>query len=305
MENINVIPRGFCKGVVRAIEIAKQTAKQYPGQNITILGELVHNRFVVESLKEEGILTIEDKTLSRLELLERIDSGVVIFSAHGIGDEVVARAKEKGLITVDAACEDVVHTQQLIKTYLHDGFEVLYIGQSHHPESQAVLSIDTTHIHLIQTINDLNDIQIDPDRLFVTNQTTMSQYDIKQIMETIIRRYPAAVVSDEICNATRMRQEAIMRLEGVDCLLVVGDIRSNNTAMMAKIGKAHGIPKVFRIESAAELPLDQLHDTDRIAVTAGASTPYFLIKQVLDTLEALANKQDIQSLRTNKYDILG
>jgi len=305
MEIINVIPRGFCKGVVRAIEIAKQTAKQYPNQNITILGELVHNRFVVESLKEEGISTIEDKSLSRLELLERIDSGVVIFSAHGIGDEVVARAKEKGLITVDAACEDVVHTQQLIKTYLGQGFDVFYIGQLHHPESQAVLSIDPTHIHLIRTIADLNDMQIDPDKLFVTNQTTMSQYDIKQIMESIVGRYPAAVVSDEICNATRMRQEAIMRLEDVDCLLVVGDIRSNNTAMLAKIGKAHGIPKVFRIESAAELPLDQLHDANRIAVTAGASTPYFLIRQVLDTLQAFADKTDIQSIQSNKYDILG
>jgi len=305
MEIINVIPRGFCKGVVRAIEIAKQTAKQYPGQNITILGELVHNRFVVESLKEEGIATIEDKALSRLELLERIDSGVVIFSAHGIGDEVVARAKEKGLITVDAACEDVVHTQQLIKTYLQDGFEVLYIGQQHHPESQAVLSIDPRRIHLIQTATDLETLEIDPAKLFVTNQTTMSQYDIKQMLETIVRRYPKAVVSDEICNATRMRQEAIMRLEGVDCLMVVGDIRSNNTAMLAKIGKAHGIPKVFRIESAAELPLDQLQDSDRIAVTAGASTPYFLIRQVLDTLEAFANKQDIQSIKSNKYDILG
>jgi 4-hydroxy-3-methylbut-2-enyl diphosphate reductase len=305
MEIINVIPRGFCKGVVRAIEIAKQTAKQYPDQAITILGELVHNRFVVESLKEEGILTIEDKSLSRMELLERIESGVVIFSAHGIGDDVVARAKAKGLITVDAACEDVVHTQQLIKTYLHDGFEILYIGQSHHPESQAVLSIDPHHIHLIQTISDLKSVGVEAAKLFVTNQTTMSQYDIKQIMESIVRRYPEAVVSDEICNATRMRQEAIMRLEKVDCLIVVGDIRSNNTAMLAKIGKAHGIPKVFRIESAAELPLDQLHDNDRIAVSAGASTPYFLIRQVLDTLQAFADKQDIQALKVNKYDILG
>ena len=287
MEIINVIPRGFCKGVVRAIEIAKQTALQYPNDKITILGELVHNRFVVESLDEAGITTIEDRTLSRMELLERIESGVVIFTAHGIGDDVVARAKEKGLITVNAACEDVVHTQQLIKSYLDLNFEVLYIGQLHHPESQAVLSIDPQHIHLIQTLNDLPKRLIDERRLFVTNQTTMSQYDIKNIMDVLVKRYPEAVVSDEICNATRMRQEAIMRLEDVDCLLVVGDVRSNNTAMLAKIGQAHGIADVYRIESAKDLPLDQLANVRRIAVTAGASTPYFLIKQVLEALETL------------------
>lgn len=285
MEIINVIPRGFCKGVVRAIEIAKQTALQYPNDKITILGELVHNRFVVESLDEAGITTIEDRTISRMELLERIESGVVIFTAHGIGDDVVARAKEKGLITVNAACEDVVHTQQLIKSYLDLDFEVLYIGQLHHPESQAVLSIDPQHIHLIQTLSDLPKRLIDERRLFVTNQTTMSQYDIKNIMDVLVKRYPEAVVSDEICNATRMRQEAIMRLEDVDCLLVVGDVRSNNTAMLAKIGQAHGIADVYRIESAKDLPLDRLANVRRIAVTAGASTPYFLIKQVLEALE--------------------
>ncbi len=290
MEIINVIPRGFCKGVVRAIEIAKQTAKQYPDQKVTILGELVHNRFVVESLQEDGILTLEDKSLTRMELLERIDSGVVIFSAHGIGDDVVARAKEKGLITVNAACEDVVHTQELIKNYLEQHFEILYIGQQHHPESQAVLSIDPTHIHLIQHLADLDHLKLEGAKFFVTNQTTMSQYDIRNIMEAITLRYPNAVISDEICNATRMRQEAIMQLENIDCLLVVGDIRSNNTAMLAKIGSAKGIKAVYRIESAAELPLDKLKPSDRVAVTAGASTPYFLIKQVLETLEAFANK---------------
>ena len=305
MEIINVIPRGFCKGVVRAIEIAKLTAKQYPDAKITILGELVHNRFVVESLKEEGIITIEDKSLTRLQLLERIDEGVVIFSAHGIGDDVVTRAKAKGLITIDASCEDVVHTQQLIKSYLHQAFDVLYIGQQHHPEAQAVLSIDPLHIHLIRTLDDLDMLTLDDKRLFVTNQTTMSQYDIKYILEKIAKRYPKAVVSDEICNATRMRQEAIMRLEDVDCLIVVGDVRSNNTAMLAKIGKVKGIPNVYRIESAEELPLDQLNDSDRIAVTAGASTPYFLVRQVLDTLEALADKQTVSTIKPNKYDLLG
>ncbi|TFG84103.1 MAG: 4-hydroxy-3-methylbut-2-enyl diphosphate reductase [Erysipelotrichales bacterium] len=305
MEILNVIPRGFCKGVVRAIEIAKDTARKNPGKKITILGELVHNRFVVESLKDFGIDTIEDKSLSRMELLEKIDEGIVIFSAHGIGADVVNRAKAKGLITVDAACEDVVHTQELIRTYLDDGFDILYIGQRRHPEAEAVLSIDPIRIHLVQTLEDALAFESLTRKLFVTNQTTMSQFDIRQLMETIEQRFPYAVVSDEICNATRMRQEAILRLEDVDCLVVVGDIRSNNTAMLVKIGHARGIPRVYRIESATELPLAQFKDSDRIAVTAGASTPYFLIKQVVETLQALANHEDISHIEANPYDLLG
>jgi 4-hydroxy-3-methylbut-2-enyl diphosphate reductase len=286
MEIINVIPRGFCKGVVRAIEIAKRTAAQYPNTKITILGELVHNRFVVESLKEAGIDTLEDKSLSRLELLERIDTGVVIFSAHGIGDDVVARAKQKGLIIVDASCEDVVHTQRLIKSYLEQDYEILYIGQNGHPESQAVLSIDPVHIHLIKAIEDLSAIPL-KDKIFITNQTTMSQYDIRTLMDAILLRFPHSVVSDEICNATRLRQEAVMQLDNVDCLLVVGDIRSNNTAMLAKIARSKGIPHVYRIESAADLPIDEIKGLARVAVTAGASTPFHLIQQVLDVLEKI------------------
>ena len=292
MEIINVIPRGFCKGVVRAIEIAKQTARAYPGQKITILGELVHNRFVVESLRNEGIETIEDKTLSRMDLLERITEGVVIFSAHGIADDVVARAKAKGLITVNAACDDVLHTQELIKTYLAQGFRILYIGQRNHPESQAAISIDPLRIVLVETLDDLPRSLEQETKIFVTNQTTMSQYDIRQILSSIGETYPHAIISDEICSATRTRQEAIMNLENVDCLLVVGDVRSNNTAMLAKIGQTKGIPHVDRIESADELDLSSLRGCERIAVTAGASTPYFLIKQVLDSLDTLKRSLD-------------
>lgn len=295
MEIINVIPRGFCKGVVRAIEIAKQTAIAYPGQKITILGELVHNRFVVESLKNEGIDTIEDKSLSRMELLERITEGVVIFSAHGIADDVVAHAKAKGLITVNAACDDVLHTQELIKTYLAQGFKILYIGQRNHPESQAAISIDPSRIVLIETLDDLPRSLDQETRIFVTNQTTMSQYDIRQILLSIGEVYPHAIISDEICSATRTRQEAIMNLENVDCLLVVGDVRSNNTAMLAKIGQTKGITHVKRIESADELDLSEIRGYHRIAVTAGASTPYFLIKQVLDSLESLKKSLDSET----------
>ena len=127
MEIITVNPRGFCKGVVKAIQIAKETAKKYPDQKITILGELVHNRFVVEAMKDHRVETVESKGKSRMDLLDQVNEGVVIFSAHGISSNVVQKAQAKGLITVDASCEDVISTQNLIQTYLDEVYHILYI----------------------------------------------------------------------------------------------------------------------------------------------------------------------------------
>lgn len=288
MEIINVVPRGFCKGVVRAIELAKQTALKYPDRQITVLGELVHNKYVVEALRNNRILTVEDKSKSRLQLLDEINEGVVIFSAHGVSDEVIQRAEAKGLILVNATCDDVIHTQNLIREHLQEGFDILYIGQRSHPEAQAIAAMDINRIHLITAIQDLNELTLGDSKVFVTNQTTMSQYDTHDLMSAIARKFPQADISNEICSATRLRQDAVKKLENVDCLIVVGDINSNNTTMLAKIGQEKGIRHVFRIESAEDLPIEIVKSCQRVAITAGASTPYFLIKQVNDFCSALA-----------------
>ncbi len=291
MEIINVVPRGFCKGVVRAIELAKQTALKYPDRQITVLGELVHNKYVVEALRNNRIRTVEDKSKSRLQLLDEIDEGVVIFSAHGVSDEVIRKAESKGLILVNATCDDVIHTQNLIHEHLQDGFEILYIGQPSHPEAQAIVAIDLTHIHLITSLQDISVLNFDNSFVFVTNQTTMSQYDTQDLMSAIALKYPLADISNEICSATRLRQDAVMKLEAIDCLIVVGDVNSNNTNMLAKIGQEKGIKHVFRIESAEDLPAEIIKSCQRVAITAGASTPYFLIKQVNDFCHALAENR--------------
>lgn len=280
MEIITVNPRGFCKGVVKAIQIAKETALKYPNEKITILGELVHNRNVVEALRGSGIHTLESKGKSRMELLDEIDRGVVIFSAHGINREVIQKAKDKGLITVDASCEDVLATQNLINSYLDNGYEILYVGQKHHPEAEAVITSNPEHIRLVTSLEDVERLTDLGEKIFVTNQTTMSILDIRILLVAIQDRFPDAIVSDEICNATRMRQEAILKLENIDCLIVVGDVRSNNTRMLAKIGQGKGIKNVLLIDNAKELSNHDLMGYSRIAITAGASTPTYLTNQV-------------------------
>ncbi len=304
MEIITVNPRGFCKGVVKAIKIAKETAIQYPNQKITILGELVHNRYVVEALKDYRIQSVESKGQTRYDLLDQVDEGVVIFSAHGISANVIEKAKQKGLITVDASCEDVISTQNLIQTYLDQGYTILYIGQENHPEAEAICDIDRKNILFIKDLEILNKLNLHNDKIFVTNQTTMSILEIKELLDSIKEKYPNAIMSDEICSATRTRQEAILKLEDIDCLIVIGDPKSNNTRMLARIGVNKGIKQVLQVETVIALFDKNLLQYKRVAITAGASTPSYLVNQVIAYCNALRDNLDpIEAINSIKIFI--
>lgn len=283
MEIIKVTPRGYCKGVVRAINMAKQATIDYPDQDIYVLGMLVHNTYVMEALKCLNIHSIDSKDKTRMELLDEINHGVVIFTAHGISENVIVKAKEKGLICIDASCPDVVKTQNIVKDYLNQNYEVLYIGKAHHPEAEAVISL-SEHVHLIEKEEDLNLYQ-NFDKLFVTNQTTMSIFDIAHLFDRIKAIYPHAVICEEICNATRIRQEAISTLENIDVLYVVGDAKSNNSNRLASIAKNHGIHNVYLIDDVTQITPEQFINCNRIAITSGASTPTYLTNQVIQYLE--------------------
>ena len=283
MNVIKVNPRGYCKGVVRAIQIAKQTAHAYPNKKIYILGMLVHNTYVMKALNAYGIITLDEKDKSREELLNQIQDGVVIFSAHGISERIKNLAKEKGLITVDATCPDVLKTQTLVNQYINDGYHVFYIGKKNHPEANAVCD-GNTQITLIENVEDIN-ILPPYEKVFVTNQTTMSIYDIDSIFKEIKHFYPNALFSEEICNATRIRQEAIANLKDIDTLIIVGDKASNNSNRLAQIGKENGILNVYLIDDANELINLNLHKVSSIAISSGASTPTYLTNQVIKALE--------------------
>ena len=289
MKVISIVPRGYCKGVVNAINIAKQTRQNYPQQDIYILGMLVHNKYVIEALAKLNIQTLDDTNKSRLELLDEINDGIVIFSAHGVSDQVYQKALAKGLTIVDATCIDVKKIHDLIKEYINDDYAIIYIGINKHPEAEGVLGI-SANIHLITSLNDISKLTLSNPKILITNQTTMSINDIQDMLNELKRYYPTAVIMEETCQATRVRQEAITKLGLVDLIYIVGDPKSNNTKNLAKLAFKHA-HKVCLIENVTQIDHNDLFDEAIVAVTSGASTPTKLTDQVIDYLENYHNDE--------------
>ena len=296
---MKAIPCGYCKGVLRAIHIATETRKNYPDAPIHILGMLVHNKYVSLALDSLNIISHNEKNRTRMELLDEIDEGIVIFSAHGVSNEVYAKAREKGLEIIDATCVDVLKTKQLVAQYLKEGYEVLYIGVKNHPEAEGIINDDRIRIHLITSVEDVKNTDISS-KIFVTNQTTMSIREIADILETIQIKYPHACISEEICQATRSRQEAVACLKDLDLLYIVGDPSSNNTRNLAKCADP-SVKKICRIETVEDIDLSDLSEEKLVGVTAGASTPTSLYQQVISFLE---NYHDGDSLPSVTDQIL-
>lgn len=285
MEIKRVVPSGYCKGVVNAINIVKKTKGQYPNENIYILGMIVHNSYVSKQMEDLGVITLEDPNLSKEELLDTIDKGVVIFTAHGISDKIKQKALDKGLICVDASCVDVLKNKDLIKSYLDKGYDVVYFGKKKHPEAEAILSL-SNNIHLVSNISDIDNLNISNDNLFITNQTTMSYLEVEDMLKLIKDKYPTCIIQKEICNATSSRQLAITNIKDGDVLYVVGDVKSNNTNKLKEIGSKY-FKKVFLISNYKEINKKDLVNENKIYVTAGASTPPILIDEVIDYLSKL------------------
>lgn len=286
MEIIDIKPRGYCKGVVKAIRMAIKIRKENPDTEISILGAIVHNKFVVQALSQMNIKTISTANRSRFDALDDIETGIVILSAHGSSQQVTDKATNKGLTVVDATCEDVQSTHILIKSALDNNQEVIYIGKNGHPESNAIIE-NFPSVYFVSNFEDINELHINTMSPFVTNQTTLSILEIQHLLEAILDKIPAADINNEICSATRLRQEAILKSSDLDALIVVGDPTSNNTNMLASIASKHGIPNVIRLESLHDLDLTKLDNHWRVGVTSGASTPNYLTKQVVDYLKAV------------------
>ena len=285
MEIVNVVPHGYCQGVIRAIRTAVETAAQHPDEKITMLGMIVHNRFVVDACTQLGIRSVEDPLKTREDLLDEIDEGIVIFTAHGISDRVRAKAAAKGLTVVDASCPDVIKTHTLVREHVQNG-DVLYIGKKNHPESEGTVSL-SERVHLITNAEDVKNIR-GLKNVLITCQTTLSLNDTKDIIQACKELYPDAIVAEEICAATRMRQEAVMNLKDTDCLIVVGDPRSNNSNQLKQIAFDAGIKEAYLIGSVLDLKEEMVKNKNRVAVTSGSSTPNSLTNQVISFLKEYA-----------------
>lgn len=292
MEIVKIAPRGYCYGVVDAMVLAQQAAKNLDlPRPIYILGMIVHNSHVTQSFEDQGIITLDGP--NRVEILEQVESGTVIFTAHGVSPEVRRLAREKGLTTVDATCPDVTRTHDLIKDKAGEGYQIIYIGKKGHPEPEGAIGVAPDQVHLIEKEEEIDQLEIPAGNIVITNQTTMSQWDIRLIMKKLLEKFPGAEVHNEICLATQVRQEAVAEQAGqAELVIVVGDPRSNNSNRLAQVSQEIAGVTAYRISDITELKREWLIGKTRVAVTAGASTPTPITKEVINYLEKYNNDDE-------------
>lgn len=205
MEVVKITPRGYCHGVVEAIRALRIASEENPGEPVAMLGYLVHNEHVTREFADRGVRLVDAP--SRLEALEQVNSGTVVLTAHGVSPEVKERALAKGLKVVDATCTDVIRTHDLVRRLSADGYEIVYIGRVGHPEPEGVMGEAPESLHLVETVDDVDRLELSSDRLAVTTQTTLSVWDTQAIIARLKERFPKIEVHNEICNATQERQD--------------------------------------------------------------------------------------------------
>jgi len=285
-----ITPRGYCHGVVEAFRIAERVRKETEGP-IHMLGQLVHNTHVTEDLQRNGIRLVDPP--NRLAGLEEIESGTVIFTAHGVSPQVKQRALERGLNTVDATCSDVVRTHDLVTQLANQGYDVVYVGRRGHPEPEGVEGEAPGRVHLIQDVADVDALQIENERIAVTCQTTLSVWDTEALIGAVRDRYPQVEVHNEICLATQERQEAaVAAAREVDLVIVVGSPRSSNSNRLAEVVRKLAGKPAYLIDDLPELDLGWLSGKRVVGVTSGASTPSQLTRRVIAYLESLEPGQE-------------
>jgi 4-hydroxy-3-methylbut-2-enyl diphosphate reductase len=282
MKVILAQPRGFCAGVVRAIEIVERALKKY-GPPVYVRHEIVHNKHVVESLKKKGAHFVE-------KLSEVPPDAVTIFSAHGVARSVEEEAAGRGLSVLNATCPLVTKVHNQGKRYVAQGRTLILIGHAGHPEVEGTMGQISGPVVLVQTEEEVEtlDIPTDAPVAYVT-QTTLSVDDTKGIIAALERRFSDIVgpeISD-ICYATQNRQTAVRELSRqVDVILVVGAKNSSNSNRLYEIGLETGIPS-YLIADSSELQLEWVRDARTVGLTAGASAPEVLVEGVIDALTRL------------------
>ena len=285
MRKIDVLePKGYCAGVANAIRIAKDVKDKHPHQEVYVLGMLVHNQIVIDELEQYGIHSIYGKDIES-EVKKLAKDSVVIYTAHGHTKRLESLVNSLGLVSYDAVCGKVKFNLTLINDYLSKGHEVIYIGKSGHPEALAA-TLDMEGVYLYDVDSEFDFAQIQDPSPLVLNQTTLNISSLKNIHQKIAKKIPQAEFKDEICNATRLRQENIINLSSsVDLILVVGDTRSSNSNRLLEIAKAYhpNVPSRL-INSVKDLDSNLLENKNHIAIASGASTPISSIDMIVEYL---------------------
>ncbi|MCK5762308.1 MAG: 4-hydroxy-3-methylbut-2-enyl diphosphate reductase, partial [Candidatus Izimaplasma sp.] len=280
MKTVKITPRGYCHGVVNAINTISNLDILSTKKPVYILGMVIHNKQIVNALSHLELITLHDESKTRYELLDEIESGTVIFTAHGVSPEVYKKAKAKGLDIIDTTCKDVFKSQKTIKDYISIGYSVIFIGKHIHPESEAAKGI-SNDVYIVENIEDIKNLDITNSHIALTNQTTMSIFDIYYLSEEAKKYYPNIIIIDEICNSTRIRQEAVLKQDkSIDHCYVVGDKLSNNSQKLAEVSNKKAKIPASLIESVEDIDIEKLKLYNTVSVTSGASTPTKVTKEV-------------------------
>ena len=281
-------PRGFCAGVERAIEIVERALAQY-GRPIYVRHEIVHNKYVVADLRDKGAVFVE-------ELAEVPAGSTVIFSAHGVSQEVRREADALGLNVFDATCPLVTKVHVQVAKLLKSGLEIIMVGHRGHPEAEGTMGQATSGMHLVETLADVAELKVgDPSRLAYVTQTTLSVDDAQTIVAALRERFPSILgpKKDDICYATQNRQDAVKFMAPqCDLVIVVGSPNSSNSNRLREVAENMGVP-AYMVDSADQLRPEWLVGKTRIGVSAGASAPEVLV----DALVARLREMGVRSVR--------
>lgn len=293
MEILLANPRGFCAGVDRAIEIVERAIEQL-GAPIYVRHEVVHNRFVVERLRNMGAVFVE-------EVDQIPDGATCIFSAHGVSQKVREEAAGRNLTVFDATCPLVTKVHIEVKRYSREGREVVLIGHEGHPEVEGTMGqfdeAQGGHIYLVETPEDVADLPIkNPEHMAFVTQTTLSMDDTSRVIDALRERFPMihGPRKDDICYATQNRQDSVKELAAAcDTLLVVGSRNSSNSNRLREIAEQRGVPS-FLIDGPEDIRSEWLTGREKIGVTAGASAPEVLVQQVVARIKELGGKASVE-----------
>ena len=278
-------PRGFCAGVDRAIDIVERALELF-GAPIYVRHEVVHNRFVVDGLKEKGAIFVE-------ELHEVPDGNTVIFSAHGVSQAVQSEAAKRDLKVFDATCPLVTKVHMEVKRYRDKGIEIVLIGHEGHPEVEGTMGQADSGMHLIEEPEDVATLNVtNEENLAYVTQTTLSVDDTKVVIDSLKQRFPKiqGPRKDDICYATQNRQDAVRALSrDADVVLVVGSVNSSNSNRLRELSENIGVPS-YLIDQPEQIQKAWFEGVDTVGITAGASAPEVLVKQVIDQVKVWGGK---------------
>ncbi len=279
-------PRGFCAGVDRAIIIVEQALEKF-GAPIYVRNEVVHNKFVVDELRAKGAIFVDD--------LDKIPAGnTVVFSAHGVSKAVRAEAESRGLTAFDATCPLVTKVHIEVAKMRKEGLEIIMIGHKGHPEVEGTMGQSEGGMYLVETPEDVATLQVKNEhKLAFVTQTTLSMDDAAQVIQALKNRFPLiqAPKSDDICYATQNRQDAVKILaKDSDLVIIVGSPNSSNSNRLREVAENQGV-EAYMVDNASYLKPEWLVGKQKIGVSAGASAPEVLVKEVIAALQNMGAQQ--------------